>query len=92
MHSFREGATYLYREAAMEAPISLVDQAVAVTIDPESKKLATKVTAKFFVKIARLIAPELPIGSTGGVLAVKLNGQAVATYFGKMRKFPSRKP
>ena len=91
MHSFREGTTYHSREAAMETPFSLIDRAVTITIDPESKKLATKVTAKYFVKMACLIAPELPIASSGRGLAVNFNGQAIATYPGKIRKFPSRK-
>ena len=74
----------------MEAQLSLVDRA-AGTIEPKAKKLATKVTTKSFVKIACLIAPELPIGFTSGML-VTLNGRSVAAYPGKIRRFPSRTP
>jgi hypothetical protein len=57
----------------------------------DSKKLAPRVTAKSFVKIACLIAPELPLANTsGGMLVVKLNGQTVAAYPGIIRKFPGR--
>lgn len=73
----------------MEVPFSLVDR-VVLTIDPESKKVL-QVRDKSFVKIACLIAPELPLGFTGG-MRVTLNGQTVATYPGKRRKFPSRTP
>ena len=63
----------------METPFPLVDRAVAITIDPDPKKLATKVIAKSFVRIACLVAPDLPLGSTGEMLAVILNGRTVAT-------------
>ena len=72
----------------MEGPFPLVANAVLV-VDPESKK-ATIPTARSFVKLACLIAPELPLGFTGGML-VTLNGQTIATYPGRMRRFPRRK-
>ena len=54
----------------------------------ESKKLVTRVSAKSFVKIACLIVPDLPIASSG--MLVKLNGQTIASYPGKIRNFPGR--
>ena len=75
----------------MKTPFPLVDRAVAITIDPEPKKLATKVTAKSVVNIAGLIAHDLPMGPTGEMLAVIFNGRIVATYPGTIRKFPCRK-
>jgi hypothetical protein len=72
----------------METPFSVIDRA-PVTIDSELQKRVTKVTAKSFVTMACLMAPDLPL-VTGGMLAVTLNGQAVAMYPGKRWKFPSR--
>ena len=91
LHRVGANCHEIYRETAMETPFPLVDRAVARAIDPEPKKLATTVTAKSFVNIACLIAPDLPLGSTGEMLAVILNGRTVATYPGTIRKFPSRK-
>ena len=74
----------------MEILLPVIDRVVAVAIDSDSQQLVTKITAKSFVKIACLIAPDLPV-ATGGMLAVRLNGRTVATYPGRIRKFPSRK-
>jgi hypothetical protein len=82
------GSHVPYKEVVMETPFSIIDHAVAV-IDQEPKKV-TIPTAKSFVKLACLIAPELPLGFTGGML-VTLNGQTVATYPGRIRRFPRRK-
>ena len=75
----------------MKTQFPLVDRAVAITIDSEPKKLATKVMAKSFLNIAGLIALDLPMGPTGERLAVIFNGRIVARYPGTIRKFPSRK-
>ena len=72
----------------MEAPFSLADGAPA-TIDSDPQKLLTKVTAKSFVMIACLMAPDLPL-ATAGTLTVTVDGQAVARYPGKRWKFPRR--
>ena len=74
----------------MQTPLPFIDRAVEVTVDSDSQEPVAKITAKSFVKIACLIAPDLPV-ATGGMLAVTLNGQTVATYPGRIRKFPSRK-
>jgi hypothetical protein len=71
----------------METPFSLVERA-PVAIDSEPQKPVTKVTARSFVMMACLMAPDLPL-ATGGTLAVTINGQAVATYPGKRWKFSS---
>ena len=68
----------------MDAPFSLVERA-PVAIDSEPQKPVTKVTVRSFVMMACLMAPDLPL-ATGGLLAVTLNGQAVATYPGKKWK------
>ena len=70
----------------MEDPLSFADRA-SVTIDSDPQKLVTKVTAKSFVMLACLMAPDLPL-ATGRTMTVTVNGQAVATYPGKRRKFP----
>ena len=72
----------------MEGPFALEDPA-PVTIDSEPQKFVPKVTAKSFVMMACLMAPDLPL-ATGGTLAVTLNGRAVATYHRKRWKTPGR--
>jgi len=72
----------------METPFSLLER-TPVGTDSEPQKPVTKVTARSFVMMACLMAPDLPL-ATGGPLAVTLNGQAVAKYPGKRWKFPSR--